>query len=71
MVLSNRGFLPVESVGTLPPAGLSIKRLPICRGGRQVMRNYCAFWRKDQSNYYIEEFADILRKLMTKGQDSD
>ena len=34
MVLSNRGFLPVESVGTLPPAGLSIKRLPICRGGR-------------------------------------
>ena len=71
MVLSNRGFLPVESVGTLPPAGLSIKRLPICRGGRQVMRNYCAFWRKDQSNYYIEEFADILRKLMTKEQDSD
>ena len=71
MVLSNRGFLPVESVGTLPPAGLSIKRLPICRGDRQVMRNYCAFWRKDQSNYYIEEFADILRKLMTKEQDSD
>ena len=35
------------------------------------MRNYCAFWRKDQSNYYIEEFADIQRKLMTKEQDSD
>lgn len=51
LVLSNRGFLPVESVGTLPPAGASVKRLPIYQGDRQVMRNYCAFWRRDQSNY--------------------
>lgn len=66
LVLSNRGFLLIESVGTLPPAGASIRRLPIYQGDHQIMRNYCAFWRKDQGNYYIEEFADILRKLMTK-----
>ena len=65
LVLSNRGFLPVESVGTLPPERASIRRLPICQEGRQIMRNYCAFWRKDQTNYYIEEFANILHKLMT------
>lgn len=29
MVAGNRGFLPIESVGTLPPAGTSIRRLPI------------------------------------------
>ena len=27
---------------------------------------YRAFWRKDQTNYYIEEFANILRKLLSE-----
>ena len=66
MVLSNRGFLPIESVGTLPPPGVSICRLPVYQGENQIMRNYCAFWRKDQTNYYIEAFADTLKKLLTK-----
>ena len=66
LVLSNRGFLPVESVGTLPPERASIRRLPICQDGRQIKRNYCVFWRKNQTNYYMEEFANILRRLMNR-----
>ena len=66
LVVSNRGFLPVESVGTLPPEGASIRRLPICRNGRQILRNYCAFWKKEQSNYYVEEFAETLKNLFGK-----
>lgn len=66
LVVSNRGFLPIESVGTLPPEGSSIRRLPICRNGQQIMRNYCAFWKKEQSSYYVEEFAEILRSLLRK-----
>ena len=65
MVAGNRGFLPIESAGTLPPAGTAIKRLPIVQNGRQLQRNYCVFWLKEQTNYYIEEFAAILRKLLT------
>ncbi len=68
LVVSNRGFLPIESVGTLPPESTSIRRLPVYQGEKQIMRNYCAFWRKDRTNYYIEEFADMLRKLMTREQ---
>ena len=64
MVAGNRGFLPIESVGTLPPAGAAIRRLPIVRNGQQLQRNYCVFWLKEQTNYYIEEFAGILRKLL-------
>ena len=63
MVASNRGFLPVESVGTLPAEAASIRRLPVYRDGKQIMRNYCVFWRKDQTNYYIEEFAQMLHRL--------
>ncbi len=66
LVLSNRGFLPLESVGTLPPESASIRRLPIFQGDQQIQRNYCVFWRKDQTNYYIEEFAALLRRLMRK-----
>lgn len=71
LVLGNRGFLPVESVGTLPAAGTAVKRLPIYQGDSQLMRNYCAFWRKDQTNYYIEEFADLLHKLLNPPSQMD
>jgi DNA-binding transcriptional LysR family regulator len=64
MVVGNRGFLPIESIGTLPPEGASIRRLPLCRGEQQLFRNYCLFWNKEHTNYYIEEFARLLRKLI-------
>lgn len=64
LVVSNRGFLPIESVGTLPPPGSSVRRLPLYQGDRQLMRNYCLFWSKERTNYYIEEFAETLRRLI-------
>lgn len=64
MIVGNRGFMPMESVGTLPPPGSAIRRIPLYRNESQVQRNYCAFWRKERSNYYIEKFAEILRKLL-------
>ena len=71
MVAGGRGFLPIESVGTLPPTSAAIRRLPIMQNGRQLERNYCLFWIKEQSNYYIEEFADILRKLLYKDESEE
>ena len=64
MVAGNRGFLPVERVGTLPPCGTGVKRLPVMELGQQLKRNYCLFWVKENASYYIEEFAEILRKLL-------
>ncbi|WP_455615012.1 LysR family transcriptional regulator [Eisenbergiella sp.] len=64
MVIGNRGFLPVESVGTLPPPNAGITRIPLYKGEKPIKRNYCAFWRVENANYYIEEFADLLRKLI-------
>lgn len=64
MVIGNRGFLPVESVGTLPPPNAGIARIPLYKGDKPVKRNYCAFWRVENANYYIEEFAALLRKLI-------
>lgn len=64
MVAGNRGFLPVERVGTLSPCGTGVKRLPVMEQGQQLKRNYCLFWVKENASYYIEEFAEILGKLL-------
>ena len=51
MVAGNRGFLPVERVGTLPPCGTGVKRLPVMEQGQQLKRNYCLFWVKENASY--------------------
>lgn len=64
MVLGNRGFLPLENMGTMPPAIPAIKRIPLYRGEMPIRRTICAFWLKKNTNYYIEEFADTLCSLI-------
>lgn len=64
MVVSNRGFLPIEAAGTLPPPAPGICRIPLYHHDHQLQRNYCAFWEKAKTNYYIEEFAELLRRLL-------
>lgn len=61
MVISGQGFLPVEGSAPALTFGTSIRRIPLCRGEEQIARNYCLFWKKDNSGYYVEEFADILK----------
>lgn len=69
LVASNRGFLPVESVGTLPPPAVSVRRLPICRGDQQILRNYCAFWRRDRPGDLMEAFAHTLHGLLKQASE--
>ena len=69
MVAGGRGVLPVESVGTLPPPSAAIRRLPIMQNGQQLQKNYCLFWIKEHSNYYIEEFAQMLRNLLKHSEE--
>ena len=61
MVISGQGFFPVEGSSPAMTFGASIRRVPLCRGEERISRNYCLFWKKDNSGYYVEEFADILK----------
>lgn len=66
-VIGNRGFFPIANSGNLPETGRSIKRLPLYRPDRKPIQfNYCAFWKKDKSNYYIEEFASMFYQRFKK-----
>lgn len=62
MVASGRGFLPVEGIREDVYYDSSIARILLYKRDQPVLRNYCAFWKKDNSGYYVEAFADILRE---------
>ena len=61
-VIGNRGFLPVADMG-LDDDPTGLKRLPLLREDHTPIElNYCAFWKKARTNYYIEEFVEIFKK---------
>lgn len=61
LVIGGKGFMPVEGSGQTMQFGASLNHVPLLRNGKPIKRNYCAFWKADNSGYYIEEFADILK----------
>lgn len=63
MVVSNRGVMPVEGTAQDGYFGAAMKRMPLLRGDAEIKRRYCAFWKKDNSGYYVEEFAEILKSM--------
>lgn len=67
LAVSGQGFLPVEgNSGADSPDG-GLVRLPLVRGGEPITRNYCAFWKKDNSGYYVETFAEMLKQQYKTG----
>ena len=65
MVIGRKGFLVVEGgVSASPPP--SIVRLPLQRDGEPILRNYCAFWKKDNANPYAPVFARLLKDQFIK-----
>ncbi|MDO5547200.1 MAG: LysR family transcriptional regulator [Eubacteriales bacterium] len=61
LVLGGKGFMPIEGGEHEPEFAAKIRRIRLTRKGKSMKRNYCAFWKADNSGYYVEEFADILK----------
>ena len=64
MVISGKGFLVTEN-NSSNQVSLTTK-VPLYRDNEVIKRNYCAFWKKENSNIYIEEFVKILEKQHNK-----
>lgn len=60
-LITGQGYMPVDVIGEQDWFDTAVCRIPLCRNSRIIKKNYCAFWKKDNSGYYIEEFAEILR----------
>lgn len=60
-IITGQGFMPVDVIGEQEWFDSAVKRIPLVRKGEAVTKTYCAFWKKDNSGYYIEEFSDFLK----------
>lgn len=70
LVIGGKGFMPIEGGGNEPGFAATLRRILLTRRGKTIRRNYCAFWKTDNSGYYVEEFADILKsKFPSKSEE--
>ena len=63
MAVQNNGFMLADE-GTLMYGNTTV-RVPLYRNGKQLSTHYCAFWKVDNSGYYTEEFAEILKEVFS------
>ncbi len=61
LVVGGKGFMPIEGSTQELGSAASLGRVLLTRRGNSIKRTYCAFWKEDNSGYYIETFADILK----------
>lgn len=62
-IITGQGYMPVDVIGSQTWFDSATGRIPLVRNGEPVRKTYCAFWRKDNSGYYIEDFAEILKSM--------
>ena len=60
LIAGSRGFLPLE--GGERQAAEPLARVPLVRNGAPLLRTYCAFWKKENVNPYVPEFARLLKE---------
>lgn len=60
-IIIGQGYMPVDVIGEQVWFDTAVSRIPLVRNHIPVRKTYCAFWKKDNSGYYIEEFAQILK----------
>ena len=69
LVAANRGILPVESRDERPCEDNVMKRIPLvgpdpfALSNERLTHDYYAYWPKDCTNPYVEEFVGILDEL--------
>lgn len=68
LVAGNKGFMPIEYMPNMKANGGRIVSIPLVRNRQQIERNYYAFWKKETTNIYKEEFAKILHDTFQKNK---
>ena len=65
MIVTGRGYMPVDVIGEQAWFDSAVRRIPLTRNGEPVTKTYCAFWKKDNSGFYVEDFAEMLQTEFT------
>lgn len=63
LVACNKGILPIESIIKQAESDGTIKTIPLHYKQNQMSRKYYAFWKKENQNPVIKDFANILKEM--------
>lgn len=62
-IITGQGYMPVDIIGEQVWFDTAVCRIPLTRNNQSIRKTYCAFWKKDNSGYYIEDFAEMLKSF--------
>lgn len=62
LVASNQGYLIVNSRTEGQLDAQIVKTVKLINGSRELIQKYYAYWKTDNSGFYIESFADLLQQ---------
>lgn len=62
LIASNQGYLIINRRMRKQLDQDIVKMIPLIKGDRKLIQNYYAYWQADNSGYYIETFADLLKQ---------
>lgn len=68
LVIGGKGFMPIEGGESETGFAPALNRVLLTRKGNPIRRSYCAFWKADNSGYYIEDFADMLKSRFSSSR---
>ena len=60
-IVTGQGYMPVDIIGEQVWFDTTVCRIPLVRNGENITKTYCAFWKKDNLNAYIHDFAQMLK----------
>lgn len=61
LVVSGKGFIPIDGLGNAEELKPSISRINLYENNMPVLQPYYAYWKINNDKVYIKEFVDILR----------
>ncbi|GEO47025.1 LysR family transcriptional regulator [Companilactobacillus kimchii] len=62
LIASNQGYLIINRRMRKQLDQDIVKMISLVKGDRKLIQNYYAYWQADNSGYYIETFADLLKQ---------
>jgi Transcriptional regulator len=62
LVASNQGYLIINARMQKQMNPDIVKMIKLVKGDRKLEQKYYAYWKADNSGFYIETFADLLKK---------
>lgn len=62
LIATNQGYLIINCRMQEQLNQDIVKMIPLVNGNRKMLQNYYAYWKADNSGYYIETFAKLLKE---------